>query len=77
MALGGLAAASTPEFAGVRVDDGWAQDPEPESDKDVEQAIGAKIHLALRLMPILASAQLVWPEKHASLLADVHRLRER
>lgn len=62
MAVGGTVAAAYQPFAGVRLDDGWDVDPEPGSDLDVEQAIGAKVHLALRLMPILASAQLVQVE---------------
>jgi hypothetical protein len=57
--LGGLAAIRDPRFPNVRLDDGWVIDPEPESNLDVEQAIGAKVHLALHAMPILATAQLV------------------
>jgi hypothetical protein len=59
MALGGLVAMTKSQFAGVRLYDGWDLDPEPGSDADVDQAIGAKIHLALRLMPVLAESQLV------------------
>jgi hypothetical protein len=38
---------------------GWRPNPEPDSDLDVDQAIAAKLHLGLRLLPILAVAQLV------------------
>jgi hypothetical protein len=71
MALGGLHVLSKPELKDLRVDTGWDDDPEPDSDVDVMQAIGAKSHLALRLMPILAGAQLVQIEPdQASLMPD-------
>jgi hypothetical protein len=38
---------------------GWRPQPEPDSELDVDQAIGAKLHLGLRLLSIIAACQLV------------------
>lgn len=71
MALGGFAAARRPEFQEARVDLGWNPSPEPDSDQDVMQAVGAKAHLAFRFLSVLAGAQLVQLEPgQAALIPD-------
>lgn len=37
----------------------WQHRPDPESDADIDQAIAAKLHLALRALPLLAEAEVV------------------
>jgi len=54
---GGLKAAA--QFPRMMPGTGWRPNPEPDSDLDVEQAIAAKLDLGLRVLPILALAQLV------------------
>jgi hypothetical protein len=62
LAIGGTVAATDPRISGTRLYDGWQHNPEPDSEQDLMQAIGAKVHLGLRLLPVLASAQLVQVE---------------
>ena len=40
----------------------WDPRPDPDTDADVDQAIAAKLHISLRMLPILASAQLLGVE---------------
>jgi hypothetical protein len=46
----------------------WNHRPPPGSDADIEQAVGAKVHLSQRMLPLLGTADLVViePEKAAS-----------
>jgi hypothetical protein len=57
---GGLIASASPDWAQMRLDDGWDVRPEPGSGADVDQAIGAKLHIGLRLLTVLAAARHVW-----------------
>ncbi len=47
----------------------WNHRPPPGSDSDIEQAIGAKVHLSQRILPLLGVAELVRiePEKATSV----------
>jgi hypothetical protein len=47
----------------------WNHRPPPGSDSDIEQAIGAKVHISQRILPLLGAADLVAiePEKAASV----------
>jgi hypothetical protein len=56
--VGGLVAAKR-QFPQMMPGSGWRLNPEPDTNMDVEQAIAAKIHLGMRVLPILAEAQLV------------------
>jgi hypothetical protein len=58
---GGLRA-STVQFPRIRPGAPWDHRPEPDSDADVEQAIAAKLHLSLRMLPLLAQARVVLVE---------------
>lgn len=58
LAVGGLSA-SEHLFPAMRPGTPWDPRPEAESDADVDQAIAAKVHLSLRMLPILAEAQLL------------------
>lgn len=40
----------------------WNHRPPPDTEEDVEQAISAKLHLGLRMLPLLAEAQVVLVE---------------
>lgn len=51
--------ATKDQFPQMRPGKPWNHRPPPESDADEEQAIAAKIHLSLRLLPLLAEAKLV------------------
>jgi hypothetical protein len=55
---GGLLAAKS-QFPHLMPGSGWTANPQPDSDLDLYQAIAAKLHLGLRVLPILAEAQLV------------------
>jgi hypothetical protein len=54
---GGVAAAK--QFPQMQPGCPWNHRPEPDSQMDVEQAIAAKLHLALRGLPLLAEAEVV------------------
>lgn len=54
---GGLAAAAD-RFPNIRPGKPWRHRPEPDSEADIEQAIGAKLHLSLHALPILAEAEV-------------------
>lgn len=55
-------ATTTPEWRHLRLDDGWDDQPEPDSPGDVDQAIAAKLHIGLRLPTVLAEARHTWVE---------------
>ncbi len=55
---GGLLAVEA-KFPHMKPGAGWDYRPKPESDEDIDQAIAAKIHLGMRILPILAEAQLI------------------
>jgi len=59
--IGGLIAAEK-QFPQMMPGAGWNPQPEPDSEADIEQAIAAKIHLGMRSLPILATAQLALVE---------------
>lgn len=50
--------ATRKEFPQMKPGRPWNHRPPVGSDADIEQAIAAKIHLSLRLLPLLASAEL-------------------
>src|SRR4051812_18821693 len=50
---GGLVAAAK-QFPEILPGQPWQHRPQPESDEDIEQAIAAKLHLAVRALPLLA-----------------------
>lgn len=58
IAIGGVALAEH-QFPHMIPGSGWRARPDAGTDQDVEQAIAAKIHLGLRMLPILAQAQLL------------------
>jgi hypothetical protein len=51
--------ATTSEFAHMRPGLPWNHRPPPGSAADIDQAIAAKIHIGMRLLPLLAAADLV------------------
>lgn len=57
------------DFPHIRLGGPWNHRPPSHSEADIEQAVGAKIHVSHRLLPLLASAQLVViePEKVESI----------
>jgi len=55
--VGGLMAAEK-ESPQLMPGAGWKSRPEPDSERDIDQAIAAKLHLGMRTLPILAEAQL-------------------
>lgn len=58
--VGGLKAVG--QFPRIRPDATWNYQPEPASEADIEQAIAAKLHIGLRLLPLLAAAEVVTVE---------------
>jgi hypothetical protein len=67
---GGLAAAAD-QFPQMMPGRPWQHRPDPGSDADIDQAIAAKLHLALRAMPLLAEAEVVVVEPPlADLIPD-------
>lgn len=67
---GGLAAAAE-QFQQLHPGRPWQYRPEPNTDLDVDQAIAAKLHLALRALPLLAKAEVVLIEPPlAELIPD-------
>ena|GEM_PF-1621278 len=75
-AMGSLIAIKK-EFPQMRPGRPWNHRPPPGSDADVEQAVAAKVHLSLRLLPLLAGADLAIVEPNqAALVPDWGRDEE-
>jgi len=67
---GGLLAAAK-QFPQMRPGRPWPHRPDPDTDADIEQAIAAKLHLALRALPLLAETEVVLIEPPlADLIPD-------
>jgi hypothetical protein len=67
---GGLLAVAK-DFPQMRPGRPWQHRPDPDTDADIEQAIAAKLHLALRALPLLAEAEVVLIEPPlADLIPD-------
>jgi hypothetical protein len=68
---GGLAAVK--QFPQMQPGRPWNHRPEPDSQTDIDQAIAAKLHLAVRALPLLAEAEVVLIEPPlADLIPDWH-----
>jgi hypothetical protein len=59
LSAGAAMASLQPQFSHMALGAGWLHAPPIDSDADVDQAIAAKLHIGVRLLPLLASAELL------------------